>query len=279
MISQLAKPDIKGRGFLGSGQEIIETQTYFTRPESDWEFDDQMLLTYNNPVYKDQCKLKGIEIDESGFVQQIPLDQIDKKDTDSDDDDDDDDEDFDDLDDDGDETPEVIPIKRAPKQNRPELPKDGPPMPRMRPDIEAKMAEKKKSEEESSEIKNESESKEKQKISVDDVMSLFDTSDKKKEEDSKSDEDESLNDAINRLFSDDSEDDVKSNVSSESNSISESDIRIPNRNEDIRNKLDKGISTETNVVPVIKLNIDKTALGNKPEQKTIKLNLNIPKKE
>ena len=35
MISNLAKPEIKGRGFLQSGNEIIETQTYYTQPEDE----------------------------------------------------------------------------------------------------------------------------------------------------------------------------------------------------------------------------------------------------
>ena len=33
-ISQLSKPEIKGRGFIGSGKEIIETQTYYTQPKN-----------------------------------------------------------------------------------------------------------------------------------------------------------------------------------------------------------------------------------------------------
>ena len=74
-ISNLAKPDIKGRGFIGSGNEIIETQTYFTQPENDWVFDDKQKLSYNNPVYLEQCKRKGITIDDSGWVKQHPLDE------------------------------------------------------------------------------------------------------------------------------------------------------------------------------------------------------------
>ena len=33
-ISNMAKPEIKGRGFIQSGKDIIETQTYFTMPEN-----------------------------------------------------------------------------------------------------------------------------------------------------------------------------------------------------------------------------------------------------
>lgn len=74
-ISNLAKPEIKGRGFIQSGNEIIETQTYFTRPESDWVFDETLKATYNNPVYLDQKKMKNETVDDSGFVVQRPLDE------------------------------------------------------------------------------------------------------------------------------------------------------------------------------------------------------------
>lgn len=98
-ISNLCKPQIKGRGFVGSGNEIIETQTYYTVPENDWEFDDTLKMTYNNPVFIEQCKRRKIEIDETGFVEQIPLDkqekllveEIDEEEDDFDDDDFDDD--------------------------------------------------------------------------------------------------------------------------------------------------------------------------------------------
>lgn len=71
-ISNLAKPEIKGRGFIGSGTQIIETQTYFTQPEKDWEFDTDQKLTYNNPVFADQCKLRGVDFDKlnTGWVKQ-----------------------------------------------------------------------------------------------------------------------------------------------------------------------------------------------------------------
>ena len=32
-VSQLAKPSIKGRGFIGVQNQIVETQTYYTIPE------------------------------------------------------------------------------------------------------------------------------------------------------------------------------------------------------------------------------------------------------
>lgn len=77
-ISNLAKPQIKGRGFVGSGQEIIETQTYYTQPEKDWEFDTSLKMTYNNPVFTEQCKLRKIEIDNTGWVEQVPFGKQDK---------------------------------------------------------------------------------------------------------------------------------------------------------------------------------------------------------
>lgn len=75
-VSHLAKPKIKGRCFIGSGTEIIETQSYWTKPEKDWEFDEDAELTYNNPIFKDQCKLLGKDIDKlnTGWVEQIPYD-------------------------------------------------------------------------------------------------------------------------------------------------------------------------------------------------------------
>lgn len=76
-ISNLAKPEIKGRGFIGSGNEIIETQTYFTQPEKDWEFDTDQKLTYENPVFADQCKLRGVDFDKlnTGWKKQHRLDE------------------------------------------------------------------------------------------------------------------------------------------------------------------------------------------------------------
>lgn len=125
-ISQLAKPEIKGRGFLGSGKEIIETQTYFTLPEKDWEFDDTMLVTYNNPEYIKQCKLKGIKVDDSGFIPQKKLDEVEKSPQDEEKDIDDNNDNNDDWDNDDDNV--KIPIKRS----KPKPSADGP-APIMRP--------------------------------------------------------------------------------------------------------------------------------------------------
>ena len=87
-ISNLAKPEIKGRGFIQSGNEIIETQTYYTQPDLDWEFDTDMLLTYNNPEFKKQCSKRNVDYDalNTGWVEQKPYD------ADIEDEDDDDDE-------------------------------------------------------------------------------------------------------------------------------------------------------------------------------------------
>lgn len=55
-----------------AGNEIIETQTYYTVPENDWVFDDTQKLSYNNPVFLEQCKRKGIKIEDldTGWVPQ-----------------------------------------------------------------------------------------------------------------------------------------------------------------------------------------------------------------
>jgi len=76
-ISNQAKPQIKGRGFVGSGNEIIETQTYFTQPHLDWEFDTNAALTFNNPEFLKQCKTRGVNVEElnTGWVKQYPLDR------------------------------------------------------------------------------------------------------------------------------------------------------------------------------------------------------------
>ena len=68
-ISNLAKPDIKGRAFMQvNKKEIYEVQTYWIEPEDSWEFDEERLDTYNNKVYLTQCKRRHKEIDNSGFV-------------------------------------------------------------------------------------------------------------------------------------------------------------------------------------------------------------------
>ena len=137
-ISQLAKPKIKGRGFIGSGTEIIETQTYYTAPDKDWVFDEDQRLTYDNPEYKKQCKRLGKEPDTTGFVDQIPLDEIqdDSKDDDEDKDKDDDD-DFDDFDEDFDEEfgdEPVFDFSSKPREGVGGPPKSAPSGPKQKPE-------------------------------------------------------------------------------------------------------------------------------------------------
>lgn len=82
----MAKPHIKGRGFIGSGNEIIETQTYYTQPEDDWVFDDTQKLSYNNPVFTEQCKRKGIKLEEidTGWVPQHKIGDVQEEDLEED---------------------------------------------------------------------------------------------------------------------------------------------------------------------------------------------------
>lgn len=65
-----------------AGNEIIETQTFYTIPEQDWIFDEDMKVTYNNPVFQKQLDLQGRDINDlnTGWVAQIPLDRIDNQD-------------------------------------------------------------------------------------------------------------------------------------------------------------------------------------------------------
>lgn len=55
-----------------AGNEIIETQTYYTQPENDWEFDEDQKLSYNNPVFIELLKRRGKNFDElnTGWVPQ-----------------------------------------------------------------------------------------------------------------------------------------------------------------------------------------------------------------
>lgn len=78
-ISNLAKPEIKGRGFLQSGNQIIEVQTYYTQPENDWVFDEEMKVTYDNPVYLEQKKRRNETVDDSGFVVPRRLSEIEEE--------------------------------------------------------------------------------------------------------------------------------------------------------------------------------------------------------
>ena len=83
-------------------------------------------MTYNNPVYIDQCKLRKIEIDDSGFVEQIPLDKKEKLIVEEIDDEDEDDIDEDDDMDEDDDFDEKN-FKRPPsKLSKPSIPSKSP---------------------------------------------------------------------------------------------------------------------------------------------------------
>ena len=118
-ISNQAKPQIKGRGFVGSGNEIIETQTYYTQPENDWEFDTCAFLTFNNPEFLKQCKKRNINVEElnTGWVKQVPLDQLEDDNADNDDDGDEDEDDID-LEDKEDDM--MFPMKKSEEESKDE---------------------------------------------------------------------------------------------------------------------------------------------------------------
>lgn len=53
---------------MKNGKNIYEVQTYYTQPEDDWVFDEDLEMTYSNPVYLEQCRRRGKEPDFSGFI-------------------------------------------------------------------------------------------------------------------------------------------------------------------------------------------------------------------
>lgn len=68
----------------------------------DWEFDEEQLLTYNNPVFVEQCKRRNKDFDKlnTGWIKQKPLDEDEEimaEDEDLDDDDELDEEDEEEL--------------------------------------------------------------------------------------------------------------------------------------------------------------------------------------
>ena len=85
-----------------AGNEIIETQTYYTQPEKDWEFDEEQKLSYNNPVFADLLKNQGRKIEDldKGWV---PQHKIGEAEPEPDEDEDEIEEDEDDIDDELDE--------------------------------------------------------------------------------------------------------------------------------------------------------------------------------
>lgn len=221
-ISNLCKPEIKGRGFIGSGNEIIETQTYYTQPEKDWEFDDQQLITYNNPVFHEQCKLRGIKPDDSGFIPQKPLDEVDEND----------DKDIDEVDenDDDDFAPKSIPIKRG----RPEKPSERPSM--RKPDAPPPMS---KPLSKPSDTESKAEEPKKQ-VNKDSLMDILGKMDKKessvietpsiKEEPPKVEA--SIRDKLNEGTSDIPKPKIKLNVDKSQNNNSKIKLKFNNKKEE-----------------------------------------------
>lgn len=68
----MSRPEIKGRGIMNNGRDIIEFQSYYATETDTWLFDEKLKWTYENKEFKKQCEVKNIEIDDSGFVEQIP---------------------------------------------------------------------------------------------------------------------------------------------------------------------------------------------------------------
>ena len=239
-ISQLAKPQIKGRGFIGSGQEIIETQTYYTKPESDWEFDEDQILTYNNPVFKDQCKLRGKDFDKlnTGWVPQRKLDEIDEEEEEEEIEEEEDDDFDDDLDDnpfDDDDDDDLVPPSR-----RPDRSKRGDPI---KSDDVFKFDSKKDRPENPKEDSKENSKKDSDGKTSEEAFGV-------------SDED------LDALFG--SSSDSSSEESTSSDSESAINTKTPNRDK-VMNALDTISGTQPR--PKIKLNIDKTALDKIPQNK------------
>ena len=75
-IANRQKPDIKGRGFIGSGKDIIEVQSYYTSKTKNFKFDEDLKETYNNPLF---IKQKNGKVDSSGFIEQKQLEETYKK--------------------------------------------------------------------------------------------------------------------------------------------------------------------------------------------------------
>lgn len=61
-ISDLSKPEIKGRGFIKTGKEIIEFQAYYTEKEKDFELKPNKVYKIKN---EDENNCYNIEIDET----------------------------------------------------------------------------------------------------------------------------------------------------------------------------------------------------------------------
>ena len=59
---------------MKQGNSFFEVQTYWTEPENDWVFDTNRKDVYTNPYFLEQCKRRGIEPDNTGWVPQIKQD-------------------------------------------------------------------------------------------------------------------------------------------------------------------------------------------------------------
>ena len=61
-ISHMSRPEIKGRGFMKSGSQLYEFQSYWTDPETDFVFEDKMLIEEleeyreKNPIKEEKPK-------------------------------------------------------------------------------------------------------------------------------------------------------------------------------------------------------------------------------
>lgn len=69
--SNMSRPEIKGRGILNSGKDIIEFQGYYADEIDSWYFDESLKWTYENPIFDRQCEKREIIPDPTGFVEQV----------------------------------------------------------------------------------------------------------------------------------------------------------------------------------------------------------------
>ena len=81
---------------LWSKKDIEYFTQNFTNILLDWEFDEDQLLTYNNPVFVEQCKIRNKDFDalNTGWVKQRPLDEEEIEIADPEDDNEEDDDDI-----------------------------------------------------------------------------------------------------------------------------------------------------------------------------------------
>jgi len=58
-ITNLQKPEIKGRGFVKNGRYLYELQSYYTDPVKDWVFDEESIAAQDNPIFLKQLENRG----------------------------------------------------------------------------------------------------------------------------------------------------------------------------------------------------------------------------